>query len=101
MPVSTGFSRGHDGGEHDRSCRYAAFRAGLLTHISWEEKILLPAAQRARGGRPHHGGEAAARSRRARGIAGADPDASNHRGAARLLVTHNVVEEGPGGVRVL
>ena len=31
---------------------YAAFRAGLLTHISLEEKILLPAAQRARGGAP-------------------------------------------------
>jgi hypothetical protein len=31
---------------------YAAFRAGLLTHISLEEKILLPAAQRWHGGTP-------------------------------------------------
>ena len=31
---------------------YAEFRAGLLTHISMEEKILLPAAQRVRGGVP-------------------------------------------------
>jgi hypothetical protein len=31
---------------------YAEFRAGLLRHISMEEKILLPAAQRARGGEP-------------------------------------------------
>src|SRR5215216_895511 len=39
------------GGAVDRAA-YAAFRAGLLTHISLEEKILLPAAQRARGGAP-------------------------------------------------
>jgi hypothetical protein len=31
---------------------YAAFRAGLLRHIGLEEKILLPAARRARGGIP-------------------------------------------------
>ena len=31
---------------------YAKFRAGLLKHISIEEKILLPAAQRLRGGTP-------------------------------------------------
>ena len=31
---------------------YAEFRSGLLKHISIEEKILLPAAQRYRGGTP-------------------------------------------------
>src|SRR5438094_3944728 len=31
---------------------YAEFRAGLLRHISIEEKILLPAARAARGGKP-------------------------------------------------
>jgi hypothetical protein len=31
---------------------YAEFRAGLLKHISMEEKLLLPAARRARGGEP-------------------------------------------------
>ena len=31
---------------------YAAFRAGLLRHISMEEKILLPDAQRRRDGEP-------------------------------------------------
>jgi hypothetical protein len=31
---------------------YAEFRAGLLKHIAMEEKILLPAAQRRRGGAP-------------------------------------------------
>ena len=38
-------------GEIDRAA-YAEFRAGLLKHISMEEKILLPAAQRTRGGEP-------------------------------------------------
>jgi hypothetical protein len=31
---------------------YEAFRRGLLRHIGMEEKILLPMAQRARGGEP-------------------------------------------------
>ena len=31
---------------------FDAFRAGLLRHIALEEKILLPAARRARGGEP-------------------------------------------------
>ena len=30
---------------------YAAFRAGLLRHISLEEKVLLPAAQQWHGGK--------------------------------------------------
>src|SRR5215475_11151155 len=35
------------------STPYGEFRAGLLRHISMEEKILLPAARRLRGGTPH------------------------------------------------
>lgn len=31
---------------------FARFRAGLLRHIAVEEKVLLPAARRARGGEP-------------------------------------------------
>ena len=31
---------------------YDQFRSGLLRHIGMEEKILLPAAQRLRGGKP-------------------------------------------------
>jgi Hemerythrin HHE cation binding domain len=38
-------------GAVDRAA-YAEFRAGLLTHISLEEKILLPAAQRWQGDDP-------------------------------------------------
>ena len=32
--------------------RYAEFRSGLLRHIAQEEKILLPALERLRGGKP-------------------------------------------------
>lgn len=39
-------------GETIDSTAYAAFRAGLLRHIGMEEKILLPAAKRLRGGEP-------------------------------------------------
>src|SRR5437868_14830473 len=38
----------HPGTIDDRA--YGQFRAGLLRHIGMEEKILLPAAQRQRGG---------------------------------------------------
>jgi hypothetical protein len=40
-----------EAGAIDRGA-YAEFRAGLLKHISMEEKVLLPAAQRLRGGEP-------------------------------------------------
>jgi len=78
---------------------YAKFRAGLLKHISMEEKILLPAAQRARGGEPL---PLAAKLR------------LDHSALATLLVptptpaiiitlrtilaAHNAIEEGPDGV---
>jgi hypothetical protein len=78
---------------------YAEFRAGLLKHISMEEKVLLPAAQRLRGGQP---------------LAVAAMLRLDHSALAALLVPtptrtivaairailgpHNAREEGPGGV---
>ena len=78
---------------------YAEFRAGLLKHISMEEKILLPAAQRLRGGEP---------------LAVVATLRLDHSALAALLVPtptrpiisalrailgpHNAREEGPGGV---
>jgi hypothetical protein len=78
---------------------YAEFRAGLLKHISMEEKVLLPAAQRLRGGQP---------------LAVAATLRLDHSALAALLVPtptrtiisairailgpHNAREEGPGGV---
>jgi hypothetical protein len=78
---------------------YDLFRAGLLRHIAMEEKVLLPAARRLRGGEPLP----AAKSLRA-----------DHGALAALLVptptpeiiaairgvldAHNPLEEGPDGV---
>ena len=87
-----------EAGAIDRGA-YAEFRAGLLKHISMEEKVLLPAAQRLRGGEP---------------LAMAATLRLDHSALAALLVPtptrtiiaairailgpHNAREEGPGGV---
>jgi hypothetical protein len=78
---------------------YGEFRAGLLRHIGIEEKILLPAAQRARGGEPL---AAAGRLRLDHGALAAllvPPPTSAILAALRAILTrHNEIEEGPGGV---
>src|SRR5512143_4034956 len=78
---------------------YAEFRAGLLRHIGMEEKILLPAAQRARGGEPL---PIAAKLRLDHGALAAllvpTPTPTIVAALRRILSTHNAVEEGPGGV---
>jgi hypothetical protein len=74
------------------------FRGGLLRHIGLEEKILLPDARR-RSGAPL---QEAARLREDHGLLATllVPPFSPEIGAAidRLLLPHNAVEEGPGGV---
>jgi hypothetical protein len=78
---------------------YAEFRAGLLKHISLEEKILLPAAQRWQGGDPL---PIAARLRLDHGALAAllvpTPTPAIVAAIRTVLVAHNGVEEGPGGV---
>jgi hypothetical protein len=78
---------------------YAEFRSGLLRHISMEEKILLPAAQRARGGTPL---PFAAKLRLDHGALAAllvpTPTASIVAAIRAILNEHNVVEERHGGV---
>lgn len=87
--------------DHERIDRkaYAEFRAGLLKHIGMEEKILLPAAQRLRGGEPlplaatlrlEHGGIAALL------VPTPTPDVI---ATLRLVLTkHNLLEEHAGGL---
>ena len=78
---------------------YAEFRAGLLKHIGMEEKILLPAAQRARGGIPL---PIAAKLRLDHGALAAllvpTPTASIIAAIRAVLEAHNPIEEGPGGL---
>jgi hypothetical protein len=85
--------------EHVDREAYAEFRKGLLRHIGLEEKVLLPAAQRLRGGTPV---EAAARLRLDHGALAAllvpPPTAAIGAALRAILAAHNPVEEGEGGV---
>jgi AcrR family transcriptional regulator len=78
---------------------FEAFRAGLLRHIALEEKFLLPAARRARGGAPL---PVARRLRVEHGAIASllvpTPDAALVAELRSILGPHNEVEEGPGGL---
>lgn len=78
---------------------YAEFRRGLLRHIAIEEKLLLPAAQRARGGSPL---AVAARLRLDHGAIAAllvpTPTAAIVATLRDVLARHNPLEEGPEGM---
>lgn len=78
---------------------YSEFRAGLLKHIAMEEKILLPAARRLRGGQPL---PIADKLRRDHGALAAllvpTPTAAILAKIRAILNDHNTVEEKPGGV---
>jgi hypothetical protein len=87
-----------DPGAFDREA-FEAFRGGLLRHIALEEKILLPAVRRARGGEP------LPLERRLRVDHGAiasllvpTPDAGIAAELRSILEPHNAVEEEPGGL---
>ena len=80
-------------------CAYAQFRAGLLRHIGMEEKILLPAAHRRRGGellpiaaklRLDHGALAS--------LLMPTPTVAILATIQTILANHNVLEEGPAGL---
>lgn len=84
---------------HIDRAAYAEFRAGLLKHIGMEEKILLPAAQRARGGQPL---DIAAKLRLDHGAIAAllvpTPTPAIVAALRRILADHNVIEEDRGGL---
>ena len=78
---------------------YAEFRRGLLRHIAIEEKLLFPAAQRARGGDPL---ALAARLRLDHGATAAllvpTPTAAIIATMRDILTAHNALEEQSGGL---
>ena len=78
---------------------YDQFRAGLLRHIGMEEQILLPAAQRMRGGEPL---SIAAKLRLDHGAIASllmpPPTAAVIAKIRAVLDVHNKIEEGPGGL---
>ena len=78
---------------------FEEFRAGLLRHIGMEEKVLLPAVQRARGGTPlpvarqlrlDHGAIAA--------LLVPTPPPVVVRRLRAMLAVHDALEEDPNGV---
>ncbi|HET6924180.1 MAG TPA: hemerythrin domain-containing protein [Anaeromyxobacteraceae bacterium] len=78
---------------------FEAFRARLLKHIALEEKFLLPAARKARGGEPL---PVARRLRVDHGAIASllvpTPDAGIVAELRSILEPHNVAEEEPGGL---
>ncbi len=78
---------------------YDQFRAGLLRHIGMEEKILLPAVQRLRGGEPL---PLAAKLRLDHGAMATllmpTPTVAIVATLRDLLADHNALEEGPTGL---
>lgn len=78
---------------------FAAFRAGLLRHIAIEEKLLWPAARRARGDRPLEQARALRIEHAALGsLLVPTPDAALCDEIRSLLGAHDAREEGEGGV---
>lgn len=78
---------------------YAAFRGGLLKHIAMEEKVLLPFAQKKRGGEPL---PIAAKLRLDHGALAAllvpTPTLGIIATIRTVLERHNPIEEGAGGL---
>lgn len=88
--------------DHVDQAAYDEFRAGLLRHIGMEEKILLLALQRARGGTPL---PVAAKLRLDHGALATllmpVPTPQILATIRRILSDHNQLEEGPGGLYAL
>jgi Hemerythrin HHE cation binding domain len=85
--------------ENIDTAAYEQFRAGLLRHIGTEEKVLLPAARKKRGGEPL---PVAAKLRLDHGALTAllvpSPTAKLVAAIQTILKLHNPLEEDPGGM---
>ena len=85
--------------ENIDTAAYEQFRAGLLRHIGMEERVLLPAARKKRGGEPL---PVAAKLRLDHGALTASvvpsPNAKVVAAIQTILKLHNPLEEDPGGM---
>jgi hypothetical protein len=97
--IEDALQRAANQGEEIEPTAYAEFRGALLRHIGMEEKILLPAARLAHGGKPlsqaaqlhlDHGALAA--------LLVPTPTRAIVEAIRTILGRHNVIEEGLGGV---
>jgi hypothetical protein len=89
---------GGGGGGFDARA-FEELRGGLLRHIGIEEKLLFPAARRARGGEPLARAHALRIEHAAlTSLMVPTPDAALCAEIAGLLAAHDAVEEGPDGV---
>jgi hypothetical protein len=78
---------------------FDAFRAGLLRHIAVEEKILFPALREARGGEPHpHWVRLRVDHGAITSLLVGTPTPALVEELRSILVPHDALEEGPGGV---
>ncbi len=78
---------------------FAAFRAGLLRHIAIEEKLLFPAARRARRGEPlSRAYQLRVEHAALTSLLVPTPDAALCKEILAVLGPHNNKEEGPDGV---
>lgn len=78
---------------------YEALRAGLLRHIAIEEKVLLPAAKRARQGRPIERAHELRMDHAAlTSLLVPTPSVALVEEIGRLLEVHDTKEEGTAGV---
>jgi hypothetical protein len=77
---------------------YAEFRRGLLRHISIEEKILIPAAQRCSGTRPSMADKLRLDHGALTSLMVPSPSPGGIAAIRAILAAHNPLEEGPGGL---
>ena len=77
---------------------YREFRAGLLRHIAMEEKILLPAAQRAHGGKLAIASKLRLDHSALAALLVPTPTKAILNAIRTVLVGHNPIEEDSGGV---
>jgi hypothetical protein len=77
---------------------YAEFRRGLLRHISIEEKILIPAAQRLSGARPTMADKLRLDHGALTSLMVPSPSPGIVAAIRTILAAHNALEEGPGGL---